>query len=72
MDAINYLNFVRDACGFLEACLEEAPSDVILLRQALSDITRTEETGKFDLDVGKSGEELLQSLAATASSVLLR
>ncbi len=62
-DVVNYLDSVRDACGYLAACLEEEPGDGSLLRLALSDIARAKEIGKFDLDIGKSDEELLQSLA---------
>ena len=62
-DVVNYLDSVRDACGYLEACLEEEPGDQSLLRLALSDIARAKEKGKFDLDIGKSDEELLQALA---------
>ena len=62
-DVVNYLDSVRDACGYLEACLEEGPGDESLLRLALSDIARAKEKGKFDLDIGKSDLELLQALA---------
>ena len=62
-DVVNYLDSVRDACGYLAACLEEEPGDGSLLRLALSDIARAKEIGKFNLDIGKTDEELLQSLA---------
>jgi len=62
-DVVNYLDSLRDACGYLKACLEEDPGDGSLLRSALSDIARAKEKGKFDLDIGKGDEELLQALA---------
>ena len=43
--------------------MEEGPGDESLLRLALSDIARAKEKGKFDLDIGKSDQELQQALA---------
>lgn len=64
-DVVDYLESVRDAGGYLEACLEEAPEDIDFLRLALSDVTRAKGTGKFELDIGDSDEELLQALVET-------
>ena len=64
-DVVDYLNSVQDACGYLEACLEEAPEDIDFLRLALSDVTRAKGMGKFDLDIGNNDEELLQALVET-------
>lgn len=64
-DVVNYLNSVRDACGYLEACLEEAPEDGDFLREVLSDIARANKAGKFDVEPGNSHEELLRALADT-------
>ena len=61
-DVVNYLDSVRDAGGYLEACLEEAPEDTDFIRLALSDVARAKEMGKFDLDIGNSDEELLRAL----------
>ncbi len=64
-DVVNYLNSIRDACGYLEACLEEAPKDSDFLREVLDDIVRASELGNFDLKSGDSHEELLGALADT-------
>ena len=65
-DVVNYLESVRDACGYLEACLEEEPvGDEKLLRLALSDIARAKEMGKFDIEVGNGEEDLLRALTDT-------
>ena len=64
-DVVNYLDSVRDAGGYLEACLEEAPEDTDFLRLALSDVARAKGMGKFDLDIGSSDEELLRALVDT-------
>ena len=64
-DVVNYLDSVRDAGGYLEASLEEAPEDIDFLRLALSDVARAKGMGKFELDIGDSDEELLQSLVDT-------
>lgn len=61
-DVVNYWDSVRDAGGYLEACLEEAPDDVDFLRLAFSDVVRAKGMGKFELDLGDSDEELLQGL----------
>ena len=64
-DVVNYLNSVRDACGYLEACLEEAPEDGDFLREVLSDIARANEAGKFDIEPCESDKDLLRALANT-------
>ena len=64
-DVVNYLNSIRDACGYLEACLEEAPEDGDFLREVLDDIVRANELGNFDIKTGDSHEELLEALADT-------
>ena len=64
-DIVDYLDSLRDAGGYLEACLEEAPEDIDFLRLALSDVTRAKGMGKFELDIGDSDEELLQALVDT-------
>lgn len=61
-DVVNYLDSLRDAGGYLEACLEEAPEDLDFLRLAFSDVVRAKGMGKFELDIGDSDEELLQGL----------
>ena len=61
-DVVNYLESLRDAGGYLEACHEDDPKDADFLRLALSDVARARELGKFDLDIGNSDEELLQAL----------
>ena len=65
-DVTEHLNSVRDACGYLDACLEEAPEDADFLRLALSDVAHANRMGKFDLDIGDSDEELLQALVDTS------
>ena len=62
-DVVNYLDSVRDACGYLKACLEEEPGDGSLLRAALSDIARAKKMGRLELDFEASDEGLLQALA---------
>lgn len=62
-DIVNYLNSVRDACGYLEACLEEAPDDGDFLREVLSDIARAQEMGKFELQHEGGDKGMLQALA---------
>ena len=64
-DVVNYLNSVRDACGYLEACLEEAPDDGDFLREVLADIVRASEAGNFSIEPGDNHEELLRALADT-------
>ena len=64
-DVVNYLNSVRDACGYLEACLEEAPEDGDFLREVLDDILRANELKNFDINPGDSHDELLGALAKT-------
>lgn len=66
-DVVNYLDSVRDAGGYLEACLEEAPEDIDFLRIALSDVARAKGMGKFALDIGDSDQELLQGLVDTGN-----
>ena len=61
-DVTEYLNSVRDACGYLAACLEEDPGDGILLRAALADIARAEDMGRFELDFEPGEEGMLQAL----------
>ena len=64
-DVTEYLNSLRDACGYLSACLEEEPGDGSLLRAALSDIVRAKEMGRFELELEfePSDEGVLQALA---------
>ena len=62
-DVTEYLNSVRDACGYLAACLEEEQGDGILLRAALDDIARAKDMGRFELDFEPGKEGLLQALA---------
>ncbi len=64
-DVTDYLNSPQDACGYLEACLQEEPGDGSLLRLALSDIARAKEKGNFNLEVGANNVQLLQALAST-------
>lgn len=64
-DVVNYLDSLRDAGGYLEACLEEAPEDIDFLRLALSDVARAKGMGKFELNIGDTDEELLQALVDT-------
>ena len=64
-DVVNYLDSTKDACGYLEACLQEEPGDGSLLRLALSDIARAKEKGNFNLETGGNDAELLQALAST-------
>ena len=65
-DVVNYLESVRDACGYLKACLEEEPAgDEQLLRIALDDIARAKEMGKFDIEVRNGQGDLLRALADT-------
>ena len=64
-DVVNYLDSTKDACGYLEACLQEEPGDGSLLRLALSDIARAKEKGKFNLAIGRNDAELLQALTNT-------
>ena len=65
-DVVNYLESLRDAGGYLEACHEDDPKDADFLRLALSDVVRAKELGKFELDIGNSDEELLQALVDTS------
>ena len=46
-DVTEYLNSPQDACGYLSACLAEAPGDAALLRAALSDIARAKDAGRI-------------------------
>ena len=62
-DVTEYLNSLRDACGYLSACLEEEPGDGSLLRAALSDIVRAKEMGRLELEFDPSDEGVLQALA---------
>ena len=62
-DVTEYLNSVRDACGYLAACLEEEPGDGSLLRAALGDIARANDMGRFELECEPGKEGLLQALA---------
>jgi len=64
-DVVNYLDSTKDACWYLEACLQEEPGDGSLLRLALSDIARAKSKGKFRLEIGGNDAELLQALAST-------
>lgn len=64
-DIVNYMDSTKDACGYLEACLQEEPGDGSLLRLALSDIVRAKEKGNFDLETGGNDVELLQALTNT-------
>ena len=64
-DVVNYMDSTKDACGYLEACLQEEPGDGSLLRLALSDIVRAKEKGNFNLYIGRDDDELLQALAST-------
>ena len=64
-DVTEYLNSPQDACGYLSACLAEAPGDAALLSAALSDIARAESIGNFDLEIGGNDAELLQALTST-------
>ena len=66
-DVVNYLNSVRDACGYLAACPEEAPGDADLLRLALSDIARAIDAGRIDLEFEPGEEGLLQALAESGN-----
>ena len=64
-DVTEYLNSPQDACGYLSACLTEAPGDAVLLRAALSDIARAKEKGNFNLEIGANNAQLLQALTST-------
>ena len=66
-DVTEYLNSVRDACGYLAACPEEAPGDAALLRLALSDIARAIDAGRIDLEFEPGEEGLLQALAESGN-----
>ena len=62
-DVTDHLNSVRDACGYLAACLEEDAGDGLLLRAALGDIARAKDMGRFELDFEPGEEGMLQALA---------
>ena len=64
-DVVNYLDSTKDACGYLEACLQDEPGDGSLLRLALCDIVRAKEKGNFNLETGGNDAELLQALTST-------
>ena len=66
-DVTEYLNSPQDACGYLSACLAEAPGDAALLRAALSDIVRAKDAGRLTLEFEPSDEALLQALAETGN-----
>lgn len=66
-DVIEYLNSPADACGYLAACLEEAPGDAALLHLALSDIARAKDAGRIELEFEPGEEGLLQALAESGN-----
>ena len=64
-DVVDYLDSAERAGGYLEACLEDDPTDDEFMRLALSDVARAKEMGKFELDIGNSDEEMLKALVDT-------
>ena len=66
-DVTEYLRTIEDACGLLEACLEESPGDSALLRAALSKIAQAKNKGRLDIEFEAGDEGLLQALAESGN-----
>ncbi len=66
-DVTEYLRTIEDACGYLEACLEESPGDGNLLRAALGKIAQAKDMGRLDLEFKAGDEGLLQALAESGN-----
>ena len=66
-DVTEYLNSPQDACGYLSACLAEAPGDAALLRAALHDIAQAKDMGRLTLESGPGDQALLQALGETGN-----
>lgn len=66
-DVTEYIRTAKDACGLLEACLEESPGDSALLRAALSKIAQAKDKGRLDIEFESGDEGLLQALAESGN-----
>ena len=66
-DVTEYLRTPQDACGYLEACLQEAPGDAALLRAALGKISQAMDMGRLTLESEPGDQALLQALAETGN-----
>lgn len=66
-DVTEYLRMPQDACGYLEACLQESPGDAVLLRAALGKISQAKAMGRLTLESKPGDQALLQALAETGN-----
>ena len=66
-DVTEYLRTPQDACGYLEACLQESPGDAALLRAALGKISQAKAMGRLTLESNPGDQYLLQALAETGN-----
>ena len=66
-DVTEYLRTHQDACGYLEACLQESPGDAALLRAALGKISQAKDMGRLTLESDPGDQALLQALAETGN-----
>ena len=66
-DVTEYLRTPQDACGYLEACLQESPGDAALLRAALGKISQAKAMGRLTLESEPGDQALLQALAETGN-----
>lgn len=63
-DAADYLVDIGDAAAYLEAALEEAGDDPVLIAQALGTIARSGNISELARRVGMSREGLYKALSA--------
>jgi probable addiction module antidote protein len=62
-DAADYLKSEADMVAYLQACLEEAPEDAVLLAAALGDVARARGMVQLARDTGLTREGLYKALS---------
>lgn len=66
-DVAEHLRTPEEMAAYLEACLEEAPSDAAFIAKALGDIARARGMTQVALDAGLSRESLYKALSGDRS-----
>ena len=69
-DVAEHLHTAEDMAAYLEACMEEAPSDAAFIAKALGDIARAKGMSQVASTTGLSRESLYRALSGDRNPTL--
>ncbi|MYA87910.1 MAG: putative addiction module antidote protein [Boseongicola sp. SB0662_bin_57] len=69
-DVAEHLHTAEDMAAYLEACMEEAPSDAAFIAKALGDIARARGISEVAGTAGLSRESLYKALSGDRNPML--